>query len=126
MRRKPALNSAATDAACNLYLASALLLAAGLEGITNEIEPNAPTTENVEHLNEEERAEKEIGSLPGTLLDALDALNNSSFARNVLGDGIVEIFLKQKRQEYDDFLKARENGIDAEMEWEYIHYLLRY
>ena len=78
--KKARIEFRATDAACNLYLASALLLAAGLEGITNEIEPNAPTTENVEHLNEEERAEKEIGSLPGTLLDALDALNNSSFA----------------------------------------------
>ena len=88
----------ATDGATNIYLASALLLAAGIDGITSQIEPNDPTTANVEQFTEQERADLGIGTLPSSLGAALDVLDRGSFARSILGDGITDAFLAAKRQ----------------------------
>ena len=51
------------DPACNPYLAFALMLRSGLDGIKNKIEPGDPTNVNVFHLTEKEREERSIHSL---------------------------------------------------------------
>ncbi len=115
----------ATDAAANIYLASALLLAAGLEGIKNEIEPIEPTTKNIEELTTAEKEKMGIKNLPSNLSESLDALEKSAFIKEVLGKELVEIFLKVKRNECKEFEAAKEEGEDSEWEWEYIKYLER-
>lgn len=115
----------ATDAATNIYLASALLLAAGLDGIKNKIEPIEPTRKNIEELTTEEKEKMGIKNLPSSLSESLDALEKSTFVKEVLGKELVEIFLKVKRNECKEFEAAKEEGEDSEWEWEYINYLER-
>ncbi len=115
----------ATDAATNIYLASALLLAAGLDGIKNRIEPIEPTTKNIEHLSETERKEMGISKLPSSLSESLDALEKSDFVKEVLGDQLLEIFLRIKRKECKEYEEAKKIGEAEEWEWEYEKYLER-
>jgi len=115
----------ATDAATNIYLASALLLAAGLDGIKKKTEPIEPTTKNIEHLTEAERKEMGISKLPGSLSEALDALEKNSFVKNVLGKELLDIFLKVKRNECKQYEEAKAIGESDEWEWEYMKYLER-
>ncbi len=115
----------AADCATNIYLASALLLAAGLEGMKNKIEPIKPTTKNIENLSEEERKEMGITQLPEDLGNALDLLEKSDFVKKCIGDELLQIFLNTKRKEFNEYLKAKELGLEEELEWEYEMYLER-
>ncbi len=116
----------ATDAATNIYLATALLLAAGLDGMKRMVEPcSQPTTKNVEHLPVEEREKLGIGQLPGPLNQALDRLEQDKWVKSILGKDIIEIFLTKKRQEWEEYLKAKAAGPDAEIRWEHDQYLER-
>lgn len=115
----------ATDGAANIYLASALLLAAGLDGIKRKIEPISSTTRNLEDLSSQEREEMGITKLPENLDEALDFLEESTFVREVMNDEILEIFLNVKRKEYKDYLDARNKGEEQEWDWEYQTYLER-
>ena len=123
--KKARIEYRATDGATNIYLASALLLAAGLEGIKKKIEPIPPTTKNIEKLKEVERKEMGIKQLPMSLDEALDNLEQSSFVSEILGKEIVEIFLEVKRNEVRQFSEAKSKGLDEEWEWEYNKYLER-
>ena len=73
------------DGAANPYLASAVLLAAGLDGIENETDPGRRNNENLYELTEEELAERGIDYLPATLRDACDALEQDEVVRAALG-----------------------------------------
>ena len=115
----------ATDGAANIYLATALLLAAGLDGIKRKIEPISSTTRNLEDLSSQEREEMGITKLPENLSKALDFLEESTFVKEVLNDEILEIFLNVKRKEYKDYLEAKNNGEEQEWDWEYQTYLER-
>jgi glutamine synthetase len=115
----------ASDGACNIYLAAAAILAAGLDGIQNRVEPIPPTTRNIEKLSPKEAKQLGITRLPATLKAALDKLERSGFMRKLLGKELLEVFLRVKRQEWADCLKARRRGPDAEMQWEYSKYLER-
>jgi len=66
------------DPAANPYLAMAVILKAGLDGIKKKIEPPAPVDSNIYHMNKLEREEKGIESLPGSLLEALKELTTDS------------------------------------------------
>ncbi|HQC13402.1 MAG TPA: glutamine synthetase beta-grasp domain-containing protein, partial [Methanoregulaceae archaeon] len=63
------------DPTCNPYLCFAAMLAAGLDGIRNKIAPPESTDVNIYHLSDAERKKLGIEMLPGSLLDATDALN---------------------------------------------------
>ncbi len=91
------------DPACNPYLALAVIIAAGLEGIENEMEPQEPVDDNIYEMGLEERMTRGIGALPGTLAQALDAMEGSDLVRRVLGDHIADRFLTAKRMEWDDY-----------------------
>ncbi len=91
------------DPACNPYLALALIIAAGLEGIEEELQPPDPVDDNIYEMGLEERIERNIGSLPGTLEVALDEMARSEFVREVLGSHVTDRFLAAKGMEWDDY-----------------------
>ena len=115
----------ATDGGTNIYLASALLLAAGLDGIKRKIEPIEPTTKNIELLTEDERKTMGITKLPSSLSEALDELEKSEFTKKVLGENLFNIFLEVKRKECKEHEEAVKKGEEEEWIWEYDKYLER-
>ena len=73
------------DPSCNPYLAFAVMLTAGLKGIEDKIAPPAPTQVNIYDMNEAERLEHSIPSLPGSLYEALEEFNIVGSAFKNLG-----------------------------------------
>ncbi len=107
------------DSAANPYLALALCLSAGLDGIKNKILPPASITKNIYQLSDEECRDLEIRKLPSNLKDALDAMEEDEFVRSVLGDHITEVYLNEKRREWDTYCRTVS-------EWEVSEYLDKY
>jgi len=93
----------APDPACNPYLAFSLILAAGLKGIDEGYELPPEATDNIYALSDAERASEGIGSLPGSLRDALDAMERSEVVKEALGDHVFENFLVNKRREWAEY-----------------------
>jgi len=91
------------DPACNPYLAFAVMLRAGLEGIKNKYPLPAPIEEDVYEMSAGRRKELNIGSLPGSLYEAIEAAEASSLIRDTLGDHVFEKLLEIKRMEWDKF-----------------------
>lgn len=89
------------DGAGNPYLQFAVLLATGLDGIKNKIDPGDPVELNVYHMSYEERKQRGIVSLPENLKEALDELESSDLMRETLGETAFENFLREKRREWD-------------------------
>jgi glutamine synthetase len=89
------------DPSGNPYLQFAVLLATGLDGIRNKIDPGSPVELNVYHMSYEERKAKNIISLPESLKEALDELESSELMRETLGETLFENFLSEKRKEWD-------------------------
>ncbi len=103
----------APDAACNPYLAFAVMLAAGLEGIEREYPLAPPTEETAFELGADERKRRGIEMLPGSLKEAIQAFEGSAFARKALGDHVFESLLENKTIEYDAY---RRHVTDYELE----------
>jgi len=91
------------DPACNPYLAFAVMLAAGLEGIEKEYELAEPVERNVYEMSEEERKEYGIGTLPASLYEAIQLTENSEIVKNALGDHIFEKLIENKKLEWDKY-----------------------
>lgn len=91
------------DPACNPYLAFSAMLAAGLEGIDKEFEPPLPVEENVYEMSEDERAKRSIGTLPGSLDDAISLAEKSKLLKKCLGDHVFNSLIKNKRIEWDRY-----------------------
>ena len=91
------------DPACNPYLAFAVMLAAGLEGIKNEYELPEPIENDIFEMGSQQRAEAGIESLPGSLDEAIACTENSKVVREALGDHIFEKFLANKKIEWDQY-----------------------
>lgn len=91
------------DPACNPYLAFAVMLAAGLKGIDECYELPPEMTENLYELTEEQRKERGIESLPGSLGEAIAETEKSELVREVLGDHAFERFIWLKKNEWDEF-----------------------
>ncbi len=105
----------------NIYLGSAVLLAAGLDGIKNKIEPNQPTTKNIDLLTNDQRKELAIDKLPVSLEDSLKAFEKSNFIKKALGKELMKIYLDLKYSELQEFELAKSNN--NEKEWEFNKYL---
>ncbi len=88
------------DAACNPYLGAAMVLAAGLEGIREGLDPGEPNRDNMYELAPEALAERGIRQLPRTLEEALDAFEADPLARAVMGDRMATSWLAYKRDEW--------------------------
>ncbi|KTB48420.1 type I glutamate--ammonia ligase [Dehalogenimonas alkenigignens] len=91
------------DPACNPYLAFAVMLAAGLEGIEKKYEAPQPVEENVYEMTDQERRERGIATLPGSLDAAVCLLENSDLMRQTLGDHVFNAFIENKRIECDKY-----------------------
>ncbi|MBS53904.1 MAG: type III glutamate--ammonia ligase [Oceanospirillaceae bacterium] len=94
------------DGAVNPYLAAALVLAAGLEGIREGIDPGKPQEKNLYELSEEERAEKGINFLPRTLFEAIEAFAEDPFVGEVLGTELRNEFIRYKQAEWNEYHTA--------------------
>lgn len=93
----------APDPACNPYLAFAVMLAAGLEGIEKGYECPPPVEENVYEMTEERRRELGIGTLPDSLEEAITECEGSDVVRRALGDEVFRKLLENKRLEWDRY-----------------------
>ena len=89
------------DPAANPYLALAVMLAAGLDGIKNKMQLPPPTDRNIYVMSEEEREEQGIPSLPLNLKQALDELIRNDVICEALGDHALAHFYELKEIEYD-------------------------
>ncbi|MCC8127260.1 MAG: type I glutamate--ammonia ligase [Clostridiales bacterium] len=91
------------DSAVNPYLALAACLAAGLDGIRNQMIPPKGIDKNIFEMSEEEIAERGIERLPGTMGEALEEFEKSDFVRGVLGNHIFEKYCQAKHEEWKNF-----------------------
>jgi glutamine synthetase len=105
------------DPSCNPYLAFASMLAAGLDGIENDLECPPPVNNlNIYEMTAEELTAKGIAQLPGSLAEALGALDNDPVLKDTLGAEIFEAFTRAKWSEWDEY-RTRV------MDWEIEYYL---
>ncbi|HEX9793428.1 MAG TPA: type I glutamate--ammonia ligase [Planctomycetota bacterium] len=107
------------DPACNPYLAFACTLAAGLDGIRNQIEPPPAVTGNVYTMSARERSRLKIRSLPGNLGEAIDQFEKDAVIRKALGEHISNAYVEAKRQEWSEYIAAVHP-------WELERYLTQY
>ena len=91
------------DPACNPYLAFAVMLGAGLEGIEKKYELPDPVEEDIFEMNPAERKAHGIKDLPGNLYAAILEAEKSELVRKVLGDHIFNKFIENKKIEWDDY-----------------------
>ncbi len=110
--RVPAARGAATrievrmpDPSCNPYLALAVMLRAGLDGIEQQIDPGPPINKNIYRMSFRERRHLRIDELPANLNEALDQLEKDDLVRETLGEHIFEHFVAAKREEWIDYIK---------------------
>ena len=93
----------APDPACNPYLAFSVLLAAGLEGTEKGYQVPDPVEENVHQMAQEERQRRGIATLPGSLWEALQLVEQSELVRRVLGDHVFHSFIQNKKIEWESY-----------------------
>lgn len=91
------------DPAANPYLAMAVLLQAGLDGIKNKLEAPKPIDRNIYVMNKEERVAAGIADLPATLYAALEELKSNEVIQAALGEHLLEHFIEAKEIEWDMF-----------------------
>ncbi|MBU1112430.1 MAG: glutamine synthetase beta-grasp domain-containing protein [Candidatus Omnitrophica bacterium] len=91
------------DPACNPYLAFAVMLAAGLEGVEKNYELPVPVEPNIYHMAMEEREKRGLISLPGNLFEAILETEKSEFVKKTLGEHIFSRFLFNKKKEWEDY-----------------------
>ncbi len=109
----------APDPSCNPYLALAVMLQAGLDGIERGLEAPAPVRENIYEFDEQKRREYGIETLPANLNEAIDALEEDEVILEALGDHIADKYIQAKRQEWNEY-KAYVS------DWELDSYLEKY
>ena len=107
------------DPSCNPYLALAVQLKAGLDGIKNKLSPPSAVDLNIYAMTSEEREKLGIDSLPSSLKDALDELAKAPVIREALGHHIYDRFVEAKTEEWDSF-------IVTVTQWELDRYLALY
>jgi glutamine synthetase len=91
------------DPACNLYLAFAVMLAAGLKGVEENYKLPEPVEEDIYEMDEVARERAGITSLPGSLFEAIQEMEKSQLMRETLGDHIFDKLIHNKKIEWDRF-----------------------
>ncbi len=92
------------DAACNPYLATAAVIAAGLDGIDLDLDPGEPNNDNLYDYTPQQLVDAGIGLLPQNLQQALDALEKDAVVMKALGPAADE-FLQLKRMEWIEYMR---------------------
>ncbi len=108
----------APDPAANPYLALAVCLSAGLDGIQNKILPPKPFGGSVMELSSQERETLAVEQLPSTLGEAAKALKEDEFLGRILGGHILEQYTRAKCGEWQEYLRQV-------TDWEIDNYLYR-
>ena len=96
----------APDSACNPYLAFAVVLAAGLQGVEQGYELPPEADANLFDLSERELRTRGIRPLPGSLKEAVDEMAESKLLTDTLGEHVFEWFIRNKRAEWRDYSVA--------------------
>lgn len=91
------------DGAVNPYLAATLVLAAGLEGIREQLDPGSPNEDNLYAISEEERQARGIQFLPQTLQEAVAAFAADPLVEKTLGKELRDEFVTYKGQEWETY-----------------------
>lgn len=107
------------DPSCNPYLALALCIAAGLDGIKRGLTPPPPVNSNIYTMSKENMLLNNIKTLPVDLEDAINIMQKDDWVRKVLGDHVYYKYIEAKRAEWNEY-RTRVS------EWEIAHYLGRY
>jgi len=107
------------DPSANPYLALAVMLKAGLDGIRNKIDPGPPINKNIYNMSHRERRRLRIDELPGDLREAVDALEKDKLVQEALTPHILKHFVAAKRAEWHDYIAQVH-------EWELNRYLAVY
>jgi glutamine synthetase len=94
----------AADSACNPYLAAAMVLAAGLEGIEEDLDPGDPHTDNMYLKTPAELAEMGIRQLPATLAEAVDAFEADPITAKTFGPAMHKAWIDYKREEWRQYI----------------------
>ena len=93
------------DASANPYLATAALIAAGLDGIDRQLDPGPDCTEDLFALSLTAIRERGIGLLPQSLEEAVDALESDDVVCGALGDTLSREFIRLKRAEWLEYAR---------------------
>ncbi|MDO4574662.1 MAG: type I glutamate--ammonia ligase [Planctomycetia bacterium] len=107
------------DPSCNPYLALAVILRAGLNGIKKGLTPPAPVNQNIFHMTDEQRKAAGIESLPGGLKRAVEAMQRDGLVRETLGEHIYNQYVLAKNKEWDEYRVLVHP-------WEIEHYLAKF
>jgi glutamine synthetase len=107
------------DAAANPYLACAAMLAAGLDGIENKIDPGAGSNDNLYEVPWDELHARGIGHLPANLQSAVDALSKDELICESLGKEYAGYYIQVKTEEWESY----HNSVS---QWELDRYLNTY
>jgi glutamine synthetase len=107
------------DPSCNPYLALAVMLRAGLDGVERKLDPGPPVNKNIYTMSHRERRHLRIDELPASLSEALDELEKSALMRDTLGDHLFNHLITAKRTEWDSYIRQ----VSA---WEIERYLNTY
>ncbi|MDC0239884.1 glutamine synthetase family protein [Candidatus Thioglobus sp.] len=113
------IENRAADMCMNPYLSLALTTAAAIDGIKNKIDPGKPLNVNLYTLSPEEIKASKIKSLPRNLLEAIEKLQHDDFAKEVLGESMLNQFFAYKMDEWDRYHQAV-------TDWEVTEYLRLY
>lgn len=107
------------DPAANPYLALAVCLRAGLEGIREKIDPPESVNCNIFSMSDEEKSLAGIERLPGTLFEAIEELEKDEFIQNSLGNHVANKYIEAKKEEWNKYCAQI-------TDWEIDEYLYRY
>ena len=91
------------DPSANPYLALAVCLRAGLDGIKNRIMPPKSVDRDVFKMSPKERRENDIEEMPGTLMEAVHYMENDKINRDVLGEHVYEKYIAAKKEEWNRY-----------------------
>ena len=111
--------SRAVDPAMNPYLAAAMTLAAGLEGIEQDLDPGDPLHLNMYELSDQELIDRGVETLPRTLLESIEAFAADPLGREVMGEDLFKSYVDLKTREWWDY----HNTVSR---WEIDQYLTKF
>ena len=109
----------AVDPSTNPYLAAAMFLGAGLDGIEQDLDPGDPQLVNMYELSDQELEKRGIRQLPRTLLEAVTAFEADDLGRRVMGDELYRSYIDLKKSEWWSY----HNSIS---QWEIDEYLTKF
>jgi glutamine synthetase len=107
------------DPACNPYLAFAVMIASGIDGIHTNLDPGEPVNKNIFAMSHREKRRLRIDELPANLKEAVRALSKDAVIREALGDHIYNHFVEAKRAAWAEYETVVHD-------WEVERYLARY